>query len=61
LLSDLDRVLANDGAAMLEIDPAQAEGLLRDALERFPEAHVTVDPDLSGRARFLRIDRAISG
>jgi release factor glutamine methyltransferase len=61
LLGDLDRVLARDGAAMLEIDPAQAEGLLRDATRRFPSARVAIDFDLSGRARFLRIDRAISG
>jgi release factor glutamine methyltransferase len=61
LLNDFDRVLARDGAAILEIDPAQAEGLLRDVTARFPEARVAVDPDLSGRARFLRIDRAIVG
>jgi len=61
LLDDFNRVLATDGAAMLEIDPAQAESLLRDASAQFPKAHIAINPDLSGRARFLRIDRAIRG
>lgn len=60
LLNDLDRVLTQDGAAMLEIDPAQADALRGDAGARFPQTPIEIVPDLSGRARFLRIDRGFA-
>lgn len=57
LLADLGRVLAPDGMAMLEIDPSQSATLLTEASERFPEARVFIEQDLSNRDRFLSIDR----
>lgn len=57
LLADLGRVLAPDGMAMLEIDPSQSAMVCAEAGALFPEAKVTVKQDLSGRDRFLTIDR----
>jgi hypothetical protein len=43
--------------AMLEIDPLQATPLRAEAGTRFPDARVSIEQDLSGRDRFLTIDR----
>jgi len=56
LLADLPRVLATDGAAILELDPSQAETVAGLARSFFPGATVGIQPDLSGRARFVTID-----
>jgi release factor glutamine methyltransferase len=61
LLADLGRVLAPDGMAMLEIDPAQSNTLRAEASRCFPEARVLIEQDLSGRDRFLFIDRGVTG
>lgn len=57
LLSDLPRVLTSDGAAILELDPSQASTVADLARSIFPDAAVSVVPDLSGRARFVTIER----
>jgi release factor glutamine methyltransferase len=57
LLADLPRVLAPDGAAILELDPDQAETVSALARARFPDAHVAIVPDLSDRSRFVTIER----
>jgi len=56
LLADLPRILAPDGAAILELDPSQAETVANLARSTFPNASVSIQPDLSGRARFVTID-----
>lgn len=56
LIDDLPRVLAPDGAAMLEIDPDQSTTVVELAQHRFPDANVTIEQDLSRRDRFVVID-----
>jgi len=57
LLNDLPRVLAPAGAAMLELDPSQAATVADIARMQFPESTVEIVPDLSGRDRFVTIER----
>jgi release factor glutamine methyltransferase len=61
LLDDLPRVLSHQGAAILELDPAQAETVAGIARVLFPRAKVTILPDLSGRDRFVTIERWHTG
>lgn len=56
LLEDLPRALADDGAAMLEIDPQQSGIVVDLAKSLFPEANVLVEKDLAGLDRFVIID-----
>jgi release factor glutamine methyltransferase len=56
LIDDLPRVLAPDGAVMMEIDPAQSSTVVELAQHRFPDANVTIEQDLSRRDRFVIID-----
>lgn len=42
---------------MIEIDPDQADAVCALARERFPDADVIIVPDLTGRARFVSIER----
>lgn len=44
-------------AMIIEIDPGQADAASALARERFPTADVSVVPDLSGRVRFISIER----
>jgi release factor glutamine methyltransferase len=60
LLADLPRVLAPDGAAILELDPDQAETVAALARAIFPDAQVAIVPDLSNRSRFVTIERSSS-
>jgi release factor glutamine methyltransferase len=57
LLADLPRVLALDGAAILELDPDQANTVAELARSVFPDASVGIVPDLSRRSRFVTIER----
>jgi release factor glutamine methyltransferase len=57
LLADLPRILAEGGAAILELDPDQASTVAIIGRERFPGATVSIIPDLSDRARFVTIER----
>lgn len=57
LLADLPRVLSDSGAAILELDPDQAATVAAIGREQFPEATVSIIPDLSGRDRFVAIER----
>ena len=57
LIRDLPRVLAEDSAAILELDPSQAEIVAALSRETFPEAVVTIVDDLAGLARFVTIVR----
>lgn len=57
LIADLPRVLSPSGAAILELDPAQAETVAALARSRFPAAVITILADLSGRSRFVTIER----
>lgn len=57
LLANLPRVLAPDGAAILELDPSQAETVASLARSIIPDASVSIQPDLGGRARFVTIER----
>jgi release factor glutamine methyltransferase len=60
LIADLPRVLALDGAAILELDPSQADEVAALATATFDRAVVEIIPDLAGLARFVSIDRAPS-
>lgn len=44
-------------AMLIELDPGQADAVLSLASTHFPGAQVTIVPDLSGRARFVSIER----
>jgi release factor glutamine methyltransferase len=58
LIADLLRILARDGAAILEIDPSQSatvEELLKASL---PDAETGVIADLAGLHRFVFADRS---
>ena len=58
LLSQLDRVLARRGAALLEIGGDQAEGVTTAAAAALPDWAVTVHADLSGSPRVVQLERA---
>lgn len=49
--------VAPDFAMTIEIDPDQAEAVHALATTRFPDANVIIIPDLTGRARFVSIER----
>ena len=57
LLVDLSRVLSPVGAAILELDPSQAETVAALARAAIPDATVAIVRDLSGRDRFVTIER----
>ncbi|MEZ4495671.1 MAG: peptide chain release factor N(5)-glutamine methyltransferase [Thermomicrobiales bacterium] len=57
LLGDLPRVLTERGAAILELDPSQAETVAALARAAIPDATVAIVRDLSGRDRFVTIER----
>ena len=57
LVVDLHRVLASGGAAVLELDPSQADTVASWLRRRFPEAEVAVLPDLAGLARHVVLVR----
>ncbi|MCS7257160.1 MAG: peptide chain release factor N(5)-glutamine methyltransferase [Thermomicrobium sp.] len=57
LLPQVAERLATHGAFIFEIDPAQAERALTVASQYFPEAAVTVLPDLAGLPRYVTIER----
>lgn len=57
LLVDLPRVLKAPGAAILELDPDQAEAVAALGQTIFPDATVAIVSDLSGRSRFVTIER----
>ncbi len=42
---------------MIEIDPNQADAARALAFAHFPTADVIIVPDLTGRARFVSIER----
>jgi release factor glutamine methyltransferase len=44
-------------AMIIEIDPEQADAASALASARFPTADVIIVPDLTGRARFVSIER----
>ncbi len=44
-------------AMIVEIDPDQADAAHALAVSRFPAADVIIVPDLTGRARFVSIER----
>lgn len=56
LLHDLPRVLANDGAVALEIDPSQVEAVQTIVHEVLPEARIDVLCDLAGWERIVIAD-----
>ncbi len=57
LIADLPLRLANGGAAILEIDPQQSDEVLALAQNALPGARVSSMKDLSGRDRFIIVDR----
>ena len=57
LLVDLPRVLSASGAAILELDPSQAETVAALSRAAVPDATVKIVRDLSGRDRFVTIER----
>lgn len=57
LLVDLPRVLARDGAAIIELDPSQAETVAALSRTAFPGAVVEIVDDLARWARFVTIVR----
>ena len=61
LIADLPRVLSPAGAVILEIDPEQADRVAARLTGTFPDATVTVMPDLAGHSRFVTADRRQPG
>jgi release factor glutamine methyltransferase len=61
LLIDLPRVVKHRFAAILELDPSQASTVAHLSADQFPDARVSILNDLSGRARFVTIERGESG
>lgn len=57
LLDRVPRILKAGGRAILEIDSGQAGALRRALPPSFASWKVTIKPDLSGRARYLILDR----
>lgn len=55
-LAELPRVLAKDGAALFEIDAAQADVAAQLAQTTFPRATIRIEPDLAGHQRLLVIE-----
>ncbi|MCX2727308.1 peptide chain release factor N(5)-glutamine methyltransferase [Thermomicrobium sp. 4228-Ro] len=57
LLPQVADRLASDGGFIFEIDPAQAERAMSEARQHFPEATLTVLPDLAGLPRYVTVER----
>lgn len=57
LIDDTPRLLTDDGAMAMELDPSQAGAVAILLREREPEARVTVHRDLAGRERFVTLER----
>ncbi len=57
LVADLPRVLSPAGAAILELDPAQAKTVRYRIGLLMPSATVTIHPDLAGLDRFVTVER----
>jgi len=57
LMADLHRVLDPNGAAILELDPSQADNVLALARATFPDAVASILVDLAGLARCVTIER----
>jgi release factor glutamine methyltransferase len=60
VLTDAPRVLRACGAVGLEIDPAQADKILRRATQVFPNSDVTVIRDLAGLERHVIVQTGVS-
>ncbi len=58
LIPQVAGLLSTRGALMCEIDPAQREIALATAQRAFSGAAIRVEPDLSGRDRYLIVDKA---
>ncbi|MGE3799319.1 MAG: peptide chain release factor N(5)-glutamine methyltransferase, partial [Thermomicrobiales bacterium] len=56
LLDDAPRLLAPGGAIGLEIDPSQPAAVIASAQRTFPEATITILPDLAGLDRHVIIE-----
>jgi len=56
LLPQAAMLLRPGGACILEIDPDQAERAVKTARIAFPTAHIAIEPDLAGLARYLTIE-----
>ena len=50
--------LKSHGVILLEMDPEQMDEAQRLASQRFPDAEITVEPDLAGRERVLSVSLA---
>jgi release factor glutamine methyltransferase len=57
LLDRLPSALAVGGVALVEIGADQGRAAMREARERLPAWPATVDADLAGRPRLLRVER----
>ena len=57
LIDDTPRLLTEDGAMALELDPSQADAVASLLREREPAARVTIHRDLAGRERFVTLER----
>jgi release factor glutamine methyltransferase len=57
LIDDAPRVLSPNGAVALELDSSHAQQVASLAGQRIPHAHVRVLRDLSGRERFVIVER----
>ena len=53
-----DDRLKPHGVILLEMDPEQMDDARRLASEQFPDAEITVEPDLAGRERVLSVSLA---
>ena len=53
-----DERLKPHGVILLEMDPEQMDEASRLASQRFPDAEITVEPDLAGRQRVLSVSLA---
>lgn len=58
LLERLPEALAEDGVALLEIGADQGEGAPAAVAEALPDWRTTVEPDLAGLPRVLRVSRS---
>ncbi len=58
LIPQVAELLSTRGALMCEIDPDQRETALATAQHAFSGAAIRVEPDLSGRDRYLIVDKA---
>lgn len=56
LLPQAATLLQPGGACIVEIDPDQAERAMKTARLVFPTAHIAIEPDLAGLARYLTIE-----